>query len=126
MRHTVRLKAGSDAKYLVHRRQSCPALGDAILDHRAHPFAACDPLEFCGFCFRSDGRSYRRRDLHDLEQALASAKAGGTAPFAALRTMHDLAGFESKNRKAPIAVDFGGGEPTGHLAVLTQHAHEAL
>src|SRR5262245_37463981 len=108
MRHLARLKARSDAKHFVDRRQACPTLRNAVLDHGDHPFAARDLLELCGLCLRPNGSSYRRRDLHDLEQAPASAESGGTAPFAPLGAVEDLASLESQGRKTPVAVEIGG------------------
>src|SRR6266478_6551334 len=126
MRHLFRLEACGHAKHFVDGRQPRPTLCNAVFDHCAHPLAARDLFEHGGFGLWPDRFSDLRRDLHHLEQALASAEAAEAAPLATTGAVNDLARFESQGRKALVARKIGGGKTIGGLAMLAQHAHQAL
>src|SRR5215470_11171738 len=120
------LEACGYAKHFVDRRQSGPALRDAVLDHRAHPLAARDVLEVGGFGLWPDRLSHRRRNHHHLEQPLASAKSAEAAPLTAASAVNGFACLESEGRETLVAGKIGSGKSIGNLAVLAQHPHQTL
>src|SRR5258707_7178305 len=126
MRHLFRLEACGHAKHFIDGRHPCPALCNAVFDHCAHPLAARDRFERGGFGLWPYRFSHLRRNLHHLEQAVASAEAAEPAPLAASWAVNDLARLKSQDREALVTRKIGRGKTIRGFSMLVQNAHQPL
>ena len=75
---------------------------------------------------RTDASPDLRGDLENLEDALAAAKSGEGAPFAAFRLMDDIALAKAEGSVSVVLGEINGRHGARRLAVLAKDPHQPL